>query len=282
MRFKNLSAICSIFIWTTVILAKTVSAEGNDANKVQELTVKSGFQREIEQLPNLMKFIFDARLKDPNIKPEWTAKVKAILPGAFNVQEMINAFKQDIDKEMSPQELDEVLAWLNSPLGMKITQLEESSSSITDLKNQMDAMKAKIAKDTQVSPRTEIAHQLVKAARLTDSRLQIKIEVLKVMAKFSDLVTGLPVSDEAALGKLVKTKQPWLVKTSNEEAFLRSMVIYQALSDNELLQYVNFYQTPAGQKYADVTARELPKIFSGSLGALGDTLVKELTKPNAP
>lgn len=282
MRFKKLSVVFSLIIWTAVIWAKTVSAEGNDANKVQEAVAKSGFQKNIEKLPTLINVFFAERLKDPNINPDRAAKVKEILSQAFNVQEMGNALRQDIDKELSPQELDAVLAWFNSPVGAKIAKYEETILANGNFNNQIEAMKSKIKQTPPASTRTEILQQLDKAALISESRLQMKVEVLKLMSKFSDLISGMPLLDDAEMSKLVKKKRTKLKASGKEEALVRSLVMYQAFSDSELLQYVNFYQTPAGHKFAVAATRSLTKIFGSSLQTLGDQLVKGLTGPQAP
>lgn len=280
MRLTKLSALVAVFLWTISIPAARVLADGNDATKLQELAVKSGFQKLIEQLPKSVTSLFEGRLaKDKNIPAEKAAIVRQVVAQTLNVPQMSGDARKDLDHGLDPQETDAILAWLNSSLGSKIAQLEESAYSGADLYAQMAAMKTKIADNPPAPARLEILHKLDDASQQARLKTQMKVEVLKLMGKFSDLVLGLPVSSDDTLRELVGKKMTQLETKGKEEAFLQGLVVYQSLTDEELLQYVNFYQTPAGKKYVDTLVRTELKVLGEALRTLGDQLVKQWTFP---
>ena len=125
--------ISKIFVWMVLIFASpAIASEVNSKfeENIDEIIVKSGLQRQIEQLPEVVNASFDERLnQEPVIKPEDAARIKAVFSESYNPSAMLSSIKADITKGLTDQDVEPILSWLSSPLGQKITQLEEKSSS---------------------------------------------------------------------------------------------------------------------------------------------------------
>lgn len=267
MRYKNYFVMFCFCVTFALTLPSTVLAKGNDASKLEQLIVLSGFQRQFDALPEFMGAMFAARLsKDKNATSEQGAKVRTIITQTFDVSKMSNAYTKELDRGLAPEELDAVLAWLNSPLGTKIVHLESSIESGEAYK-EMQALALKAAGDPAFVPRQKILAELDGAAHLSDARVQMKREVLMAMARFSDLLNGQKFSSDKELTERFAKQDDVMKTAARREVFMSGLYIYRTLSNEELNQYLEFYKSPAGTKYAVIFRKSFADIFADSLHA---------------
>jgi len=101
----------------------------------QELYIKSGMEKQIQQVPNLIRSGFDQALKqDKNLQQMNRAVIAAmrdIIEDAFEASKLKKTIMQAMEQDMSPEAMQAVINWLDSPLGKKCTRLEESASTVS-------------------------------------------------------------------------------------------------------------------------------------------------------
>ncbi len=251
------------------------------AQKVEELIVKSGLQRQIGQLPEVVSASFEQRMsQDANVKPEEAAKLRQAIAQSVTPSAMLESIKGHISAQLAEPDLDAILAWLNSPLGLKITALEENASSA-----QAFMELQKFAMGLESNPpdpaRVEVLQELDQAARMTEFSTGMKMDMIVTMTDAMAKAAGRTDFTKAELESSLEASRAQIEEGSAQEILITGLYTYQALTVDELKEYVTFYKTEAGQKYANVITVGLLDALNKSSKDMGERLGKVIKEENA-
>jgi hypothetical protein len=257
-----------------------IAAEVNakSAQNIDELMTKSGLQRQIEQLPEVVNASFEQRLSQESaVKPEEAARIKDILSQSYNPSAMLGSIKADITAGLTDQDIEPILSWLNSPLGQKITQLEEKASSGDAYRN-MQAFAAGLESNPAEPTRLDMIERLDQAAHITEFSVRMKIDMVLIMTESMSSAAGRNDFSREQLLSQLEMNRPKIEEASKQEAMISGLYTYQSLTDDELKDYINFYTSQAGVKYANVVTQGLLTALQNGSKDMGEKL-GNLLKP---
>lgn len=276
------SKIC---LWAVLLLSLSpiISfAQNQNNSSVRELYVRSGLEKQMEQLPYLTRTFFNqAVLEDPQaakLPKDVLAAIRSSIPEAFAPERLKETVLAELTGQLTPGDITEVLKWLDSPFGMKCTQLEEGAAT-----GEAQAEIQRYAAHLQGTPPTA---ERLKALRELDSAVKIS-EFAAEAAVHTQIAVAMAIN-----ATLPKEQQRPLDDISHEvekvrpslEAKVRSQVLftllytYRSLTDAEIKLYTNFARSPAGSKFASVTMAAFDKAnLEGSVkwGKLIGDILKE-------
>ena len=115
-----------------------------DTDLVSKLYSQSGLSYQISQLPHLISheltasFQFDQRLK--NISTNQSHAILHAIEVTFNPDILRTRVKSTLEALLRKDDIEPILAWLNSPDGKRITELEKAAT-FQDLKMEMVVFK---------------------------------------------------------------------------------------------------------------------------------------------
>lgn len=275
--------ISKVFLLMVLIFnSPAIASEANSKfeENIDAIIIKSGLQRQIEQLPEVVNASFDERLsQEPAIKPEEAAKIKNVLSESYNPSAMLSSIKEDITKGLTDQDVEPILSWLSSPLGQKITQLEEKSSS-GDAYRDMQAFAAGLENNPPDPARLSTIEKLDQAAHITEFSVRMKMDMVLIMTESMSSAAGRNDFSREQLLTQLEANRPQIEDASRQEAMISGLYTYQSLTDDELKEYINFYTSEAGVKYADVVTQGLLVALQNGSKDMGEKLGKMIqTKP---
>ena len=248
----------------------------DQGDPVDQLIVKSGIKLQTEELPDVIKASIDQSLnQNQKLTAEQRAKLKDIFIQAFDPSAMLKSIKNYVSGRLSAQDLNTILTWLNSPLGVKITQLEEDASTADAFKKVRE-----YAQGLQANPpdpnRVALLQKLDTAAHLTDNNVKMRIDMASSMAESMAPAIGNKDFSASAVNAQLEENRPKIENAARQEVIIEGLYTYQSLTDNEIQQYIDFYNSDAGMKYETVMAEglstSLHNVFNEAGKDLGDYL----------
>ncbi len=173
-------------------------------------------------------------------------ELQEIFGEAFQPGTLLQAVAATVSKNVSEADAKQVLAWLESDVGRKITQAEVDATNDEARGNMMNDTRALMADKERV----ELARKLDKLQHTTDDAITIEAQMATVMyvSVSRRLRPDQPV-DEKAFRKQVMAG---IDRASVEQATLTSFVYtYRNIDIPSLKKYIEFLEQPAARRFND-------------------------------
>jgi hypothetical protein len=260
MRFEKLLVMIIVSLLPISVYAQIQ----NDA-QVQELYVKSGLEKQLEQLPLVIQATFEqASQVDKRVQKlpgNVSSIIKASIQQAFKPASLKETVLTEIRAKLATQDIKKVLAWLESPLGRKCTQLEEDASTPEALAK-MQQYAARIQNSPPSAERLKIIRKLDSAVKGTEGGVELAIDSQVAIALAT--ISTLPAEQQRSLESISREfekNRPQLEAMVRAQVLLSFLYTYRNLTDAEIQQYIDFAASPGGSKYHSVTEEALKKAF---------------------
>ena len=234
------------------------SGMGNLINQVAELYVSSLAQHEGEIPSDLFKALQRAG-RDAFEGTKMRKKVLQVMKSSFD-----------------PEVAQEVLGWLLSPLGEKITALESIQLSPKTLQD-MHAFGKRLQSNPPSQNRLKLIRRLDAAAAASEKNAEVAMIILVQTASAMEQA----MSKENRVGveemrRELDLRRPQLEENARKSTEISLIYIYQTLTDNELRRYVSFSESKTGTAYHKMTFRALMAALSDAAEENGKAAAKIL------
>ena len=232
----------------------------------QELMLKSGVKKQVEQLPKLVLYGMDQALQNSqqSLPPDIHANLKLAVLSSFRAGPILNKIQLNIENNLNKNEVEAILQWLKSPLGEKITKLEESAATPSAYEA-MEAMKEKLLQD---SARVKKIRKLDEAIKGTESLLYLAASTQKAIT--TSMAAELAPDDPDMFEQIVEDTmggRKQLESAIKDNTLVSLLSTYRALKDEEIDKYIDFASSDLGRKYHKTI---IDGINSGFLSASRD------------
>lgn len=272
-------------VLTAAVMLTTSALAADAPQNLDALVLKSGLQKQIDQLPEVVKASFDDRAgQDARITPEEAGRIRLIITEAFNPAVLLESIKAHINSNMSADDIDAVLKWLDSDIGQKITKAEEDASS-AEAYSQLMEFAMRLEANPPEQARAELIGRLDQAARMTEFSTGMKIDMILAMAEAMASTAAKGDFNKADMVAQVESSRGQIQQASAQEVLVSALFTYRPISDDEIQKYIDFYNSDAGKKYADVVTRGLLNALESSSKLMGEKLgvmINEVKESAAP
>jgi hypothetical protein len=242
---KTLCAV-SLLLYSGICIA----GEGKtDQELVRTLMQKSGLNKQIEQIPLMMQAgMAQAEQNEPSRKltQKEMDDLNSMVAEAFDAKAVNASVQQHIRANLAKNDILAALAWLSSPLGEKITRLEEDASTPAAY-TEMQAMADTLTKTTA---RAAQLRKLDRAVKATESgvRVALNIQMSLLTAMSSVLPKDKRPSAEEIKGQVNKNSEQ-VQSMVEQDTLLSFLYAYRTLTDAEVDQYIAFAESKSGRNY---------------------------------
>ncbi|VAX37769.1 hypothetical protein MNBD_UNCLBAC01-1486 [hydrothermal vent metagenome] len=238
---------------------------------LDDLIKKSGMYEQISQLPAYVQAGM-VQQQAAGISVEKSEVVSRILMEVFQPDILRKDVKNYLKDALEVNDIQEVLVWLDSSLGMKITKLEEQAST-PEAMGEMQQQAEQLYTQTE---RVEIVSRLDEAIKATDAMVQM-IENMGIAAAIaamsaSEQESEMSQDEVVSMVKQGVTQYYDMYKNITIVSFLYS---YQILSDEELMEYIQFAESNIGKKYHKAGIEALNIAVKNASKKIGELMVKE-------
>ena len=246
-------------------LLVALAASADDSRKLRELMHKSGLWKQIAQLePNVQLGIDQAHARDRGKKAldaKDLARLKAAASRAFAAPRLRVEFEKELAVELSREDEQEVLVWLSSSLGKRLTALEERSDEVDEVVKREKEAPAYFA--TLPPQRVERFKRLARAIRLGEANAGMIINMSIGLAYGFAII--MPPHDTAgveAKKRQLEAQRPQMVAAFEESGVTEFAYTYRDISDADVDRYVAFHETRAGRNYSGAVVRAYDKVLT--------------------
>ncbi len=239
---RNLTQLTLTFI-LLVFSAVGLSAEQSKAVLAAALMQKSGMNVQIDLIPDQVK----AGIRDSAHRgAPMDVVIQDKLVGALNTQILNDDVQHYLSAQMSSDEMQQVLAWLESPLGKQVVLMELNASQPEKMMQMFE-----VSQTEQVRPgRLARIHRLDEAV-LSKERtkdLMVNMQVFFGMAMVAERGSAQRANYVETRRNTERAMAPMWGELE-QVVTMMYLFTYQGLNDSELDRYLEFTESAAGKKY---------------------------------
>ncbi len=268
-NIMRVGVVLSLIMFGDACLAEDRAGE----TLVRDLMLKSGMEKQIEQMPQLLQSELDQQHPNAGGMPrEEFERFSNIARSAFDAKAIHASVQAYLRSNLSEKDMKDVLEWLESPLGAKITKLEEAAST-AKAHEEMRAIGPKLLQENQGSARTDRLMKLDKAIGVTRSSVNTIMNLQLAM------ITAMSAAMEADkrpafedVQELVKRNQPQMQAAMSRRVQIQFLYSYRELSDEEIDGYLRFAESMPGRRYHEVSIRAIDEALVQSARRIGSRL----------
>ena len=171
-----------LIIFVILVTQSLILQASNNDVLAGKIVNSSGLTDMISQFPSLLKQgIQQGAEQSGGNNQKMVMQISQIIDQAFIVDESIELIRKDLSNELTDKELTNVLEWLDSPLGKKITAMETAAMSPSSYQD-MQAQLLDLQKKHRGSEREKLFQTFDKATNATDASLETAIAVQLTLA----------------------------------------------------------------------------------------------------
>ncbi|GAB6096343.1 hypothetical protein JCM14469_25960 [Desulfatiferula olefinivorans] len=254
--------LCSVLIvvWTASAGVCEGRGAGVDAD-VREMTrllmEKCGINEQIDNVPEKTQ----AEVRDcfrrneallGKISDQVIDEINGIIGDAFKPSAIRAILADYIGSRLSLADMQAVLAWLDSPLGRKLTHIEEMAST-PEAYTHMVATLPSLTLTADYEERLELVHEIDRSVKATELILDrmLNMQVITLTALASAFPAMSLPSEETIRANFEKNRNSISQAVSREIA-LSILYTYRDISKEDIKDYIRFMKTDYGRRYHQV------------------------------
>ena len=254
--------------FATLVLSLALGTAHAQERRIDELMRKSGLWQHMGQVREAARLgAEEARAQaranpGPNdLTDAQHQRMVAAMDKAFAPDRLRTGMRDELLKELAAADEAEVLRWLSTDLGMRITRIEEQRDSAEE----QARMEREAPKLLESLPRARVEkyERLAASIKAGESSAAMIINVTTAIAY--GIAIASPHGDVTmvkAMRAKMDLERPRMVEAFTRRSIALFAYTYQALGDEEVEKYVQFAESPAGKRYHDATTRALDTVFA--------------------
>jgi Uncharacterized protein conserved in bacteria (DUF2059) len=243
---------------------------------VNTLMERSGLNTQVRNYPAVLRQnLARAQQQRPQFSARQFQALNLMIAKAFNADRMIDTVRNHMHTRLTENDVSAVLAWLNSPLGKRITRLEEEASAPGARTGGAGAGGA--AQDDQ--ERIERLRKLDRSVKASEAAASsaLNFQVAMLTAMTAAMAPELRPAFDAVLAEARKRSEQ-ARPVLEQRAFEQLQRVYRPLSDGEIDQYIDFAESEAGKKFHTVVIQGMQEATLNASRELGTMIGKGVTK----
>lgn len=264
MNKQIMAVLASLLLCSVAIVAEPDPGVAADVDRIIAL---SGIERQVESVPALFDQSFAAMRQAKGTNVDVVDKVATIMKQSYQPSAFIDAVRKVATENYDVRRMTEIRQFLESPLALKMTELEVAASS-------PDFMQKLSTFDPSGVPpgRVDRTNALITATHSTEMMM---MTTERTMFGFLTAVnTVAPVSKQLTKEQITAMiDRISAQKPQYAEYIRRSMLLtYADATEDELDQYTAFYASENGQWYNELMMQGMLNGFTGCAENAGKAL----------
>ena len=248
-----------------LFVAPAANAETSKEQQLAEIYYKSGLEEMVRSMVKGSLIGFDMALQgDPRLrsapKPV-TEKIQEARKKAFSADRIVETVKSNVAEQLTPRDLKQVLAWLDSSIGRKCRRLEQESSS-PDAYRKVGEFLNELKAGQTPPKRLALIEKFDKAQKYTESLVGMHMVSNRAMIVSFSMI--LPEEKRASLFRKfeeMEAANPPVHPEIQLTNTATTLLTYQGLDDGELEKLIAFYESESGSKFQTAVMGGMKKAY---------------------
>jgi hypothetical protein len=241
---------------------------------VDDFMTKSGLVVQLAQVEGgVLTGIEQARSQPqyPALSGDQLARLQDAARGAYGAERLRHAMRMQLQAALPAEDAGQVLKWLETPFGKRVTAIEEAGSTLEAYQRSMD-IGAKTLAGLTPARKAEL-ERILKASGAVDLYASITLNqqlgVMRGLALSAGLATGPSTEEMKAKLDLYRSQMAGAMAPT---LLANIAVLYAPLSDAELREYAAMLELPSSKRVTDAVGAALDKVLSAAAVELGRRL----------
>ncbi len=247
----------------------------------RELMAKCGINEQIENVPEkTMEEVRECFKRNENILGKMSdpviEEINGIITRSFNPYTIRAILADYIESKMSPGDMRSVLAWLESPLGLKLTAIEKTGST-PEAYRAMVAAVPTLKQTPDYEERLKLVHEIDESVKATDLIVDrmVNMQIITLTALGSAFPSMEIPAEQTVRDNFEKNRKDIRDAISREIA-LSIFFTYRNVSKAELKEYIRFMKTDYGTRYHNVIQEGSNKAYTFCGKKFSEAVVKRI------
>ncbi len=262
---KNLMSFSILLLLSFLSLS---IATGADLESASELYLKSGLEKQMGDIgpallagyQNNYNQSKNLTLHDKNVN----RNISLIIENSFDIQAMKATVISGIMNNISEFDITQILHWLNSSAGKKITALEEMSGSKKGMEETQRYIR-ELKKSSVSKERVRIIKALNSSMQIEETTIDIALcTQFALLMTFKKKDKKLSYDDIQNLYANFKKNREQIEPMVQHQVHGSLLYTYQTLPDEPLDKYLFFAQSESGKNYSRVTSQLIVQTITDS------------------
>ena len=190
--------------------------------------------------------------RDGDLPPGFTDELGKGVERSFDLAAFEATIVGKLSESLSPEQISEVLVWVSSEQGQRMTALEKAAASMTP--RDYAAYARSLATAPPETAYVERVQQLMKAVKAVDSSVEVALMMqLGVVAAAVGATPDAPPDALATAVRQLESMRPRMQQALVDQLLLSFLYTYREASAADLDAYVRFASSPTGEAYHRAT-----------------------------
>jgi hypothetical protein len=272
--------------WVLVLVFLPLTAVGISSGQpdkkslTKKIMEQSGMNDQIRQLPLLLSAEL-SQAKD-KVPPELFSALEQETVKVWDPEKILKEISRQVENRLDIKTMQEILGWLESDLGKKITAIEKDHTTPEGIRGMKESA-ALLDKAPASKKRQDLVQRFIEASHSVKTNVDMKISM--TMAILTAINSTLPEEKKTDINKIkeqIEGLRPKIEEETRRAVTQENLYIYRTLKDEEFQPYVEFSESKSGRFYHEVTfeafkdAMQKASLDFGK--ALGDLFKKSSAK----
>lgn len=269
-----------IVIGFTFCGALITYAYASSYTSANTLIKKSGIKTQLDAIPKAVLLGFQASVNQAahleKLSKQKNRFYKQLITESYDSLELEKLVTDYVANNLTDAEIEAAIKWLDSPLGSKITRLEES---VVGKESSVEMMQYVQSLEADPPPQAFFDHVDKLANDLNATEIAVNMAMNAQLAITIAMATVEPNTTAEQLQyiqKELKQMRSIIQAVVEKEVIANLMFTYRSIPVSELEQYVRFSASESGNKYQLTMGNALSQAVSHGSQVLGSKLIKIL------
>jgi Uncharacterized protein conserved in bacteria (DUF2059) len=241
----------------------------------EDLMRKSGLWKQLELMAPQLPAIWLATSTQPGVTltEEQRTQMARSAEQAFAASALQQTARGVIASDIPLANVAQLMSWYASPLGQRLSKLEEAASAETDAAAAMAKGNSKLQSIS--ADRRELLENFVVAIRgaeaVTDLLLNMNTAIVYGAALAAEPNTSIPLAE---FRRTTLAARAEMLKTMHGVFLAITVTTYESVTDEELRKYTAFLGGPVGKHFGDVSLIATDRALVLAATAWGKAIVE--------
>lgn len=247
---RAISLLSVIVLLLTAVDSPAMKTKGH---LLDVLYNRSGMEKQVNQLAMVIQVSFDQAVASDDafqaLPRAVIEEMRAAIAIAYDAESIKRNILSECHDRLAIGDVKQVLGWLESTLGRKLTRLEESASS-PEAFSKMQRYALTLQHTPPSAERLAVIRRLDTAMKATDTGVEIAMNTQAAVAMA--VVASLPAEQQPSYSQLAATleqQRPQIKHLVRNQTLTALLFTYRGISDAELVEYSTFSCSPSGARY---------------------------------
>lgn len=253
---KNYQHSLAILSLLLVVVSPGVAQEtGTTPTAIDEVLELYGVTEQVEQLAGMLLASLDQQ--QAQLDPEVYRVLRNAFEFTFTSEKLYNRLAASFAEQANEAQLARTLTWLQTPLSRKMTGLELAANTREAMAG-LQKYSALIESQPPPQPRRALIERFDETVGATRLALEVQVAVLRALLEGANSL--LPQERQSApeqVDSLVTRMRAQFQEPLRQQVQVSLLYTYREVSDDELAEYLTYWETEDGHWLNWTTSRAL-------------------------